>query len=316
MQTRHRSPASPGAFEVVVPASTTNLGPGFDILGLALGLYNRFECRWSVTGEDCVTASGEGGAEMTPGSDNLIIRAARRVMDAAGAAPRPLEVYVHLEIPVSRGLGSSSTAIVAGMLGVNALLEEPLTRDAIWRLAVELEGHPDNVTAALFGGMQLVMAGPDELLRYPLPPPEPVEIVVCIPCQRMDTNEARRVLPREYPREDAIFNAFGCALFVAALMERRPDRLRVAMRDRIHQPYRTPLLPGLDEAMQAALAANAFGASLSGSGSTILAFAPPGTGAEVGAAMAEAVKGGAQSRVLPVDTGGAQVRPLVVDQAG
>lgn len=316
MQTHHRSPDGPSAIEIVVPASTTNLGPGFDIFGLALGLYNRFQFQWSEAGVDRATASGAGGAEMRPGSDNLIIRAARRVMDAAGLEPRPLDVHVHLEIPISRGLGSSSTAIVAGMLGANTLLNEPLTQDSLWRLAVELEGHPDNVTAALYGGMQLVMACSDELLRYPLPPPEPVEIVVCIPDRRMDTGEGRRVLPRLYPREDAIFNAFGCALFVAAVMERRPDWLRVAMRDRIHQPYRMPLLPGLDETMEAALAAGAYGASLSGSGSTILAFAPPGRGAEVGTAMAQAVEAGARSLVLPVDLTGARVLPLVVDQAG
>lgn len=298
------------AVEVVVPASITNLGPGFDILGLAVGLHNRFILNWSE--EPGLTAVGAGAAEIGGPRDNLIAAAAGRLLEAAGQAGRSLAIHVDLSIPVSRGLGSSSTALVAGLVGANRLLGSPLPPERIWELAVEMEGHPDNVTPALFGGLQLVFAGDEGLHRFAAPFPEDLQIVVCIPELRISTAAAREVLPQTYSRTDAVFNAFGCSLLMTALFEKKYDRLRLAMRDRIHQPYRAPLLPGFDAALNAALEAGAAGAALSGSGSTLVALVPPGA-AGVGDAMTAALAAeGCVSthRTLQVDRTGARAAPV------
>jgi homoserine kinase len=220
-----------------------------------------------------------------------------------------MEIRLHNAIPVSRGLGSSSTAIVGGLVGANALLGEPLSREQVLALAVEMEGHPDNVTPALLGGFQVTSLTEEGLIHLRIPSPAGLRAVVCIPEASVSTEAARKVLPAQYSRADAVFNVSRVSLLVAALLTGETGVLRAAMQDRIHQPYRASLIPGFEAALRGALNAGAAGACLSGSGSTMLALV---TGSEqaVGEAMAEAVRtAGTAARwlALDVDTDGAVV---------
>jgi len=285
---------------VRVPASTTNLGPGFDALGMALQLHNRVGLR-IAEGPVRVEVTGEGAGVLEAGADNLVYTAVRRLYAEVGREAPPLEIRLENAIPVSRGLGSSSTAIVGGLVGANALLGEPLDREAVLALAVELEGHPDNVTPALLGGFQVTSLTEDGLIHLRLPTPAGLRAVVCVPEASVSTAAARRVLPEQYSRADAVFNIGRAALLVAALLTGATGELRAAMQDRIHQPYRAPLIPGFDAALAAALEAGAAGACLSGSGSTMLALVT-GDAERVGEAMTAAVRAaGASARWLALD---------------
>jgi homoserine kinase len=291
---------------VRVPASTTNLGPGFDALGLALRLYNRIELR-VTEGPVRVEVSGEGAGLLQTGADNLVYHAAACLYQQTGQEAPPLEIRLRNGIPVSRGLGSSSTAIVGGLVGANALLGGPLDREQLLALAVEMEGHPDNVTPALLGGFQVTSMGDEGLIHLRIPHPEELRVVVCIPDASVSTAEARRVLPEKYSRGDAVFNIGRVALLVAAVLTGETGMLRIAMQDRVHQPYRAALLPGFSAAIQGALDAGAAGACLSGSGSTMLALTTRDE-ATIGEAMVAAVRAaGVDARwlELDVDTEGA-----------
>ena len=296
--------------EVRVPASTTNLGPGFDALGMALRLYNRITLRLTE-GPVRVAVEGEGEGLLESGSENLVYRAVERLYQEVGRSAPPMELRLRNSIPVSRGLGSSSTAIVGGLVGANALLGEPLDRERVLALAVELEGHPDNVTPALLGGFQVTSLTESGLIHLRVPPPRGLRAVVCVPNVGVSTAEARRVLPQAYSRADAVFNIGRVSLLVAALLTGQLDALRAAMEDRIHQPYRAALVPGFEAALRGALEAGAAGACLSGSGSTMLALTTANEAA-IGEAMVAAVRAaGTEARwlALDVDTEGAMVEP-------
>lgn len=294
--------------DVVVPANTANLGPGFDTLGMALTLYNRMRFE-ETDGPVEVVSQGEGAGLLETGPDNLVYRSASRVFREVGQVAPALKITVENAIPVSRGLGSSSTAIVGGLVGANALLGSPLDQERLLTLAVEIEGHPDNVAPALLGGFQVCCLTGEGVFHVGIPSPAGLRVVVCIPDVAVSTEDARRVLPQQYTRADAVFNVSRAALLVAGLLTGRPEVLRTAMQDRIHQPYRAALIPGFEAALQAALDAGAAGACLSGSGSTMLALT---TGNEqvVGEAMAAAVSAagaGARWLALDVDREGARV---------
>ncbi len=295
---------------VRVPASTTNLGPGFDALGLALKLHNRMTFQ-IAEGPVTVEVAGEGEGVLTGGEDNLVYTAVARLCREVGREPLPLRMRLVNAIPVSRGLGSSSTAIVGGLVGANALLGEPLDREQLLALAVEMEGHPDNVTPALLGGFQVTSHTEEGLLHLEIPTPAGLRAVVCVPNVSVSTADARRVLPQQYSRADAVFNLSRVALLVSALLTGQTAVLRAAMQDRIHQPYRAELIPGFHAVVQAALDAGASGACLSGSGSTMLALTL-GNEEAVGEAMVAAVRAaGADARwmALEVDTEGAVAEP-------
>lgn len=294
--------------EVAVPASTTNLGPGFDALGLALQLHNRMRFE-RTEGPVRVTTRGEGEGVLEGGPENLVYRAVERLCREVGRPAPALRITLENRIPVSRGLGSSSTAIVGGLVGANALLGEPLDREQVLRLAVEIEGHPDNVTPALLGGFQVTSLTDEGLLHLQIPAPPGLRAVVCIPEAAVSTEAARRVLPQTYSRADAVFNIGRVSLLVAALLTGQLEVLRPAMQDRIHQPYRASLIPGFEAALRGALEAGAAGACLSGSGSTMLALTTRNEAA-VGEAMVAAVReAGVAARwlALDVDTEGARV---------
>jgi homoserine kinase len=262
---------------VEVPASSANLGAGYDCLGVALGLTNRVEVEvrgWS-RGEIELTVDGEGSGELAADRTNrcvLGIEAALR--EVRGEIPEGVGWRISManEIPLARGLGSSAAATVAGLVAGNHLLGEPLTSADLLRLATAIEGHPDNAAAALLGGFTLaaVLDSGIEALRFDVP--RDLRAVLFIPELRLATNDMRAALPETVPLADAVANLGRVAIGVAGFAMGRYDLLRVLMVDRLHEPYRAAVFPQLPRLVEAARKAGALGAALSGAGSTILAF--------------------------------------------
>jgi len=256
---------------VRVPASTANLGPGFDCLGLALEVYNTVELSLAV--ETTVQVTGEGQGYLPLGRSNLVLQAADRIAEQAGQQVPGWHLRQHNEIPLARGLGSSSTAIVGGLIAANELLQAGLDRQQLLQIATEIEGHPDNVGPALYGGLTACCVELEDVCCIKLDAPTQLDIGVVIPRFKIDTRQAREVLPEQVPFEDAVFNVSRAACTLAALVAGRWEKLSAVMKDRLHQPARAPLIPGMEEVISAAEEAGAHGAALSGSGPTIVAFA-------------------------------------------
>lgn len=277
-----------------VPATSANLGPGFDVLGVALDLFNEVEMiGWSESHGVSLQMEirGEGASRLPDDDRNLLVRMARKILDRRVKRLKVLEVRLLNRIPLARGLGSSSAAIVGGLVAANAVCPRPLDRDDLLRMAVEEEGHPDNVAPALFGGLCVAtvddgdvrcVAWRDKKLF------EGLRAVVCVPAFELSTDTARAALPETVSRRDAVFNESRTALLLSALKDRRHDLIGVAMEDRLHQPYRKKLIPGWDDVLAAAKRAGAYGVCLSGSGPTILALSRAGKAPSVGRAMSAA----------------------------
>lgn len=302
---------------VSVPATTANLGPGFDALGLALGLRNEL---WLAPADaPAVEVEGEGAEVLPRDASHLAYRAARAVVErAAGrgrAAPAAFRIRQRNRIPLARGLGSSAAAIVGGAAAANAALGDPLDRQALLDLATGLEGHPDNAAPALLGGLVVCAREAGGGVRWARLDPPRLRIVLAIPDFTVSTAEARRLLPAAVPYADAVYNVTRAALLVAALAGGQAGLLDEATRDRLHQPYRARLVPGLDEVFAAARRAGAAGVALSGSGPTVVAFGgPAGNGRAIGEAMAEAFRAtGAGCRVIEAEADG---RGTVVSRSG
>jgi homoserine kinase len=293
---------------VRVPASTANLGPGFDSLGLALTLYNTAKIAIRADGEVRITVEGEGRGHLDrEGKQSLVARAAAAAFRHLGAEPAGLDIALQNQIPLRRGLGSSGTAILAGIAGAAALLGRALPAEEVLRLALPFEGHPDNLAPSLLGGLVASGLADGSVLAVRVPLGAPLKAVAVIPDRELPTAEARRVLPRQVPREDAVFNVTRTALLVASLATGEFACLPEASRDRLHQPYRASLLPGLEEVCEVARKAGALAAFLSGAGSTILALVAGG-GEQVGEAMQRLWRDRfgimAAVRLLDVDTEG------------
>lgn len=272
---------------VTVPATTANIGPGFDCLGAALGLYNRFTFSAArSTAPLTITVTGLAAEQVTTDASNLAYQAFSKLYEHLGQTPPPLHLDIHLAVPLARGLGSSATAIVGGLLGANHWAGTPLSPTAVMQLAIALEGHPDNVVPAQIGGCRLAAAGVErdweicEIAWHPSLVP-----IVAIPDFELSTTAARQVLPAHYSRADAIFNTAHLGLLLQGLATGEADWLRAALHDRIHQPYRTALIPGYAAVRSAALAAGAYGLVISGAGPTLLAIAPTAQAPAVAAAM-------------------------------
>ncbi|ATY84383.1 homoserine kinase [Kyrpidia spormannii] len=297
------------AVKVRVPATTANLGPGFDSLGMALQLYNEIELeimdqglQFEVTG---------AGADMIPAtSENVIYKAVQYVFDQLGRRRPGLKLRAHNAVPVTRGLGSSATAIVGGLAAANELCGRPLSADDLLELAVAMEGHPDNVAAALFGGI-VVSGKTGEKTRYvKLPVPQDLVCVVVVPEVPLATKDSRKVLPTSVPFSDAVHNVNRVGLLVGALATGDLETAGAAMDDVLHEPYRMSLIPGMDAAADAGRKAGALGVALSGSGPSLIAFCRAGDEEPVGPAMTQAWAGAglaAHSMVLRPDLRGAQV---------
>jgi homoserine kinase len=294
---------------VRVPATSANLGPGFDALGLALALYN--EVTASEADTVSVTLDGEGSGRLPTTGDNLVARAVRQAYEAAARPFKGVALTCVNRIPAARGLGSSAAAWIAGLMAGNALLGGPLSRDAVLALAARAEGHPDNVAAALSGGLTVCCAlGDGRIAWLSLPVPPALRWVVLIPEVTSSTAETRAVLPASVPRTDAVFNVQRVALLLAGLQSGRTDALAAALDDRLHQPYRLRLFPWLTPVAEAARQAGALGCVLSGAGPSLLA-AVTGDVDRVARAMESALATAGipgSARALAVDTEGAVSR--------
>lgn len=256
-------------FSVRVPASSANLGPGFDTLAVALNLFTELEVRSSAGG---VTISG--GPELGSG-ENLILTGMKMAAEAAGLPVPPCDITVSSDIPVARGLGSSASALVAGLMAGNCALGEPLSDDALLELATDFEGHGDNVSASLFGGVTLSLITENGVIYRRVPVNGEMRVVVFIPAAHGLTSEARAVIPDVVPRADAVSNLGRAALLVLALAQGDFEAFAEAMRDSLHQPYRTSMFPHVEPMIVAARNAGAFGACLSGAGPSVLSFVDP-----------------------------------------
>ncbi len=261
----------PDSVVVEVPATTANLGPGFDCLGLALDFHNIVELELSAVTEVEITGEGHGQLPLGPG--NLVLRAAEQVANEVGVQVPGWRLDQHNDIPLARGLGSSSAAIVGGLVAANELLQAGLDKDRLLQLAAQIEGHPDNVAPALYGGLTACAVDEDEVFCIRLNAPEGLAIGVAIPNFEVSTEEARAILPEQVPFDDAVFNTTRAVCTMAALVGRKWEVLGAMMDDRLHQPYRMPLIPGMAEVIEAAREAGAYGAALSGSGPSVVAFA-------------------------------------------
>ncbi|NIM93043.1 MAG: homoserine kinase [Anaerolineales bacterium] len=289
-----------------VPATSANLGPGFDCLALALNLRNAVEIELAEM-ESEIIIEGEG-EDMLPRDDsNLCIIAAKKVLQELGESENDLRIRMINRIPPGSGLGSSAAAIVGGMLASNALADGDLSVNDILNLALEFEGHPDNAAAALFGGLVIVSHDNGVLLRT-VPVPQ-LHVVCVIPEIDVQTSRMRQILPAQVSYQDAVFNIGRTALTIEALRMGDYELMGRAMKDRLHQPYRQSMIPGYQDAETAALETGAASVVLSGAGPALIAFAPANHQA-IAAAMHDAFHAhGHDTReyVLELECDGAEV---------
>lgn len=257
------------SIEVVVPASTANLGPGFDSIGMALNLFTTI--RVERAEETRVFFHGNILSNLSEDEDNLILQAMRKCFTEQGHSLPSFHLHVWSDIPLTRGLGSSSAALVAGLVAANEMLGNVYSSDDLLQLGTAWEGHPDNIGASLLGG---VVIGSWDGVRAQVVqvPPPPLDVVAAVPQFELPTETARKVLPEHIPFHEAILSSSRANLLTAALIQERWDLLETAMRDHFHQPHRMPLIPGMAEALAAAGEHGALGIALSGAGPTLLAF--------------------------------------------
>lgn len=280
---------------VRVPATTANLGPGFDCLGIALDFYNSVTV--AKSDKFSISISGEGARVLSRGPDNRIYQGILAVFNKIGQKAPELDIHCENEIPLSRGLGSSAAAAVGGLVAANLLIGERLSAGELLQMAASIEGHADNVAPALFGGCQVVVRENDQFLHALMPLPTGIEFVLLIPDQAMSTKQARALLPAQVSREDAVYNLGRVGLLLAALASGELQHLRIATQDRLHQPARQSLFPAMGDIIKAALEAGARGAFLSGAGSTIAALSTENSDAIGRAMRAAARKAGIASKI-------------------
>ena len=262
---------------------------------------------------------GRGADRLPTTPRNLTYRAAQRLLADAGLPSHDLRLTVWQEVPLARGLGSSACAIVGGLVAANALLHGPLPQPRLLEMGAEMEGHPDNVAAALLGGCVVVVQDGPHLQAAPVPLPPDLQCVVFVPDQPLNTRLARSVLPKQFSREEAVFNIGRTALLVLGLATAHPEYLRVATEDRLHQPARQRVFPAMNHIFANALSAGAYGVFLSGAGSSVMALTrkPENRAMAIGYEMADAAqKAGAPGtfHVLEPSLTGAEV--LAVDGEG
>lgn len=266
---------------VKVPATTANIGPGFDCMGMALPIYNTITIEETVlpgTGVEInVIADSDTIDQLSldhvPCDENSIVyKAVELLYNSIGQTPSELRINIHSNIPVARGLGSSSSVIVGALIAANELLGRPADEVALLSIACEIEGHPDNITPAIVGGLVISSQEEDGRVVYrKLKWPDNWAVTVCVPDFELSTDIARSVLPTEVPIKDAVFNAQRLAMFVEAIHTEDAELMKLALKDKLHQPYRMKLVPGLDKIIaNLKHFDNVLGCVLSGAGSSIL----------------------------------------------
>ena len=316
------TPSRKPGVRVTVPASSANLGPGFDVLGLALELVNIYDV-WEMDTELRIEVIGEGAGSIPTDYDNLFYTTMNTYFTLAGYQPGGLVIREQNHIPLARGLGSSAATIVGALLAARYVSGYQMDDERLLDLAGSLEGHADNTTAAYRGGLNLVIpqtGGRHTVRRLPWPPM--LGCALFIPELLVSTESAREVLPEVYPRDAVVSNLARLALFISALQESRFEDLALATEDRLHQPYRAELVPGLDSIIGSAMMAGALGAFLSGAGPAVLALyhrEERGRGQGIADAMVKAGKGfGLEARgvVLDARVRGADFAALPHDPSG
>ncbi|MBD0302667.1 MAG: homoserine kinase [Tolypothrix sp. T3-bin4] len=293
---------------VTVPATTANLGPGFDCIGAALTLYNEFKFIRVDDGRVTIAVTGAEAEKVKTDESNLVYQAFVTFYKHLQQTPPPVKIEIKMGVPLARGLGSSATAIVGGLVGANLLAGEPLSQSQVMELAIAMEGHPDNVVPALLGGCRLAATNDNAWEICEIPWNTNVVPVVAIPDFELSTKEARGVLPTQVSRADAIFNTAHLGLLLRGLETGNSNWLKAALQDKLHQPYRKALILGYDAVNSAALEKGAYGMVISGAGPTLLALTDELHSQAVAAAMAAAWKQQgitAIVRSLSLDTQGA-----------
>jgi len=288
----------PRTLRIRVPASTSNLGPGFDCLGLAFQLYNDFDVEAIAPGRYAFESDGPERIDLPSSPENLFVRAARRFWRRAGPkkAGRMVRmpgfrVRATLRVPAVRGLGSSTTGLLAGLVAANAFAGSPWQREKLLDIAGAMELHPDNATPSLLGGLCAGVMNRRDAIHYARYRVHPsIGCVALVPDYPVPTEKARRAIPARVPHRDAIHNMTRVPLVIDRLVNGRLDDLGMLMEDRLHEPYRKHLLPGFDSVAEAARRTGAAAAVLSGAGSAVVAFGPREAAESVGRAMVRALR--------------------------
>jgi len=298
------------SLRVRVPATSANLGSGFDCLGLALARYNTVVM--TPAAQTQVIVRGEGEGRLASDGRNMIYRTITSAFGDRGLMPPPLLLECENTIPVARGLGSSSSAVAAGLVIARTLLDGAMSEADMVRIGTRIEGHPDNIVPCLLGGVRVSVTARGQIVTSTVSAPEGLRAVVFVPDVPMRTEEARAALPRSVTMKQAVFNISRAALLVAALEHGNLDLLRTATEDALHQPPRSRIFPAFPHIIESALAAGAHGAFLSGAGSTVLAFATQSSD-KIALAMQQAAADrsvGGYSQVLDLDRSGATVTEI------
>ncbi|MBE6892647.1 MAG: homoserine kinase [Ruminococcaceae bacterium] len=254
--------------KIRIPASTANLGSGFDSLGIALNLYNYVEME---PAEGCFISSADG-SEIPTGEDNLIYSSAKKVFEKAKVPFTGLKIIEENNVPFARGLGSSSACIVGGVFGANELLGNPFTKDELLSIAAEIEGHPDNVSPALLGGFTANAMEENKVCYVKAEVPEKLFFAAFVPPFELKTADARAVMPKEVSVKDSVYNLSRSALITASFLSGKFENLKTGSEDKIHQPFRLPLIPGGSEIIEKSYENGALAAYISGAGSTMMAI--------------------------------------------
>lgn len=298
--------------KVKVPATCANCGPGFDSVGLACTLYNIFSVSLTDEPKIFLEAKGEGEGLLKPSERNFAIKSVRRILDEAGSKKRGIKIKMENNIPMSRGLGSSSAAIVGAMVATNALIGNVFSRETLFKIATEFEGHPDNVAPAIYGGLTVSFMENETTPRFiRVEPPKNIKMIAVVPDFPLPTKIAREALPETVSYKDATFNVSRVALLIASMCSSDLSYLSFALQDKLHQPYRSKLIPHTDEVFAVAQKAGALGSIISGSGSTLMAFAKSDANlADIGEKMCKVFQDNGKNaccHLLDFDTQGARI---------
>lgn len=254
--------------KIQIPATSANLGAGFDALGLALSFYNYAE----MEENDVIDISSTDGLDVPCDKNNLIYKSVKDLYDVCGKTLKGLTLRQTSNIPMTRGLGSSSACIIAGLVGANTMLGNPLTKDDLVDLAAQIEGHPDNTAPALLGGIVTAVFDGKKVHWVKQEVYTKLKFVALIPDFELKTEKARACLPKEISHKDAVYNLSRAALFSASLLTGKFENLRTAVHDRLHQPYRMELIPNCREVFDIAYNHGAYGVYISGAGPTVMAI--------------------------------------------
>lgn len=275
------------SIKVKVPATTANLGPGFDCLGVALSIYNYIVIKEDESGGSGpnIDIKGEGAGSLEVDENNLVYRTMKKLYDDAGVQMPGFKIELINNIPLARGLGSSAACIAGALTAANHLLGNIFPTDVLLDYAVKIEGHPDNVVPAIIGGSVAACMEEGRVYHTRFTISKPVSFVAAVPDFYLSTQKARQVLPQKLDYSVAVFNVARTALLVSGLITGNFDILPVAARDRLHQPYRKTLIPGMEEVIHAAEKAGAYCGFLSGAGPTIISISHPDNTRVIGNAM-------------------------------